>query len=761
MKTILTIALLLPIYCLSQQIVIVPEPAKMEIGKGNFILNKNTVIVSNDATEKPAIDLLNSVLKQRFGFKLKQVKKATKNFISVYTKRFIMPGKEGKYDLTIRKNSVQLSGDTYSGTYYAMQTLLQLLPDSKQQTVNYKLPVITINDEPRFQYRGMHLDCARHFFTVEQVKKYIDYLASYKLNYFHWHLTEDQGWRIEIKKYPKLIEVGGCRNGTIIGHYPGTGNDNIKYCGYYTQEQIKEVVKYAQERYITIIPEIEMPGHSEAALTAYPFLGCTNGPYEVQQTWGVFDDVFCAGNDSTFNFLQDVLDEVIELFPSKIIHIGGDESPKTRWKVCSKCRQRIKDNNLKDEHELQSYFIQRIEKYLNSKGRTIIGWDEILEGGLAPNAMVMSWRGEAGGIAAANQNHYVVMTPDSHLYFDRSQTMNEDSVVFGSYVPLEKVYNYEPVSDKIDSTHQKYILGAQANLWTEYISNQRKIEYMIFPRMAALSEVTWTPKEKRNWDTFQKKIPVIFSRYDLAKTNYSKAYYDLSSTVLQDDFYHGIVWKLDSKLRGSDIQIRNTSSFDDDGNKIYSDYTHPVNISTSGLYEARQLYNSKQAGNSIFQRFIFSKSTGQIIRLATPPSEKYPGNGGAFGLVNGARSEKGFTSSEWLGWYGNDMSASIFTGNADVVSSVVVHTLKQEDSWIHLPEYVEVFISDDNINFTSVGRSSQFVADSLNMGTIRIAFPVTHTRYVKVLAVSKKNIEAGKPGAGSAAWVFVDEIEVN
>ncbi len=347
------------------------------------------------------------------------------------------PAREGRYTMKVSSSGIVITGDTHAGTFYGIQTLIQLLPVKPRAA--FTIRAVSIDDYPRFGYRGLHLDVGRHFFPVAFVKKYIDYIALHKMNYFHWHLTEDQGWRIEIKKYPRLTGIGSCRSGTIIGHYPGTGNDSVRTCGFYTQDEIRDVVRYAADRYITILPEIELPGHSSAALTAYPWLGCTGGPYQVQQTWGVFKDVFCAGNDSTFRFLEDVLDEVMALFPSKYIHIGGDECPKTSWKSCPKCQKRIKDNGLKDENELQSYFVQRIGKYINSKGRRMIGWDEILEGGLAPDATVMSWRGEQGGIDAAKQDHDVIMTPGSYVYFDHAQSKDEDSVTIGGYLPLDTV----------------------------------------------------------------------------------------------------------------------------------------------------------------------------------------------------------------------------------------------------------------------------------------------------------------------------------
>lgn len=427
----------------------------------------------------------------------------------------------GAYRMQVKKNGIYVSGDNENGVFYGVQTLLQLLPVNKSSTLS--IPYVNIEDYPRFAYRGLHLDVGRHFFPINFIKKYIDYIAFHKMNYFHWHLTEDQGWRIEIKKYPELAKTAAYRNGTIIGHFPGKGNDSIRYGGIYTQEEVKEIVAYAAKRYITVIPEIEMPGHSLAALTAYPNLGCTGGPYKVQETWGVFDDVYCAGNDSVFQFLQDVMDEVIPLFPSQYVHIGGDESPKKRWQVCPKCQKRIKDNNLKDEHELQSYFIQRMEKYINGKGKTIIGWDEILEGGLAPNAVVMSWRGEKGGVEAAKQNHDVIMTPTTYVYFDYAQTKKEDSLTIGGFVPIQKVYGYEPVPKDLSAEQAKHILGAQANLWTEYVTNPKKVEYMLFPRLSALSEVLWSPAGQRNWNNFEKRLQQQYKRYSLWKADYSKA----------------------------------------------------------------------------------------------------------------------------------------------------------------------------------------------------------------------------------------------
>jgi hexosaminidase len=501
---------------------IIPKPVSLKMKQGNFRLDKNTAIVVKDDGDRDAADFFNDYLQKFYGFSLNTKDAASSNYISLSTKKFIKaPENEEHYTLNGSAKSISIEGDSYAGTFRGVQSLIQLLPVKKSTSL--QVPLVSISDQPRLKYRGLMLDVARHFFDVAFVKHYIDFIALHKMNTFHWHLTDDQGWRIEIKKYPKLTEVGGYRDGTIIGHYPGTGNDNQRYGGFYTQDQIKDVVAYAARRHITVIPEIEMPGHAKAALASYSNLGCTGGPYEVKQTWGIEEDVFCAGNDSVFSFLQDVLDEVIPLFPSQYVHVGGDECPKDRWKKCPKCQKRIKDNNLKDEHELQSYFVNRMEKYINSKGKKIIGWDEILEGGLAPNATVMSWRGEAGGIEAAKQDHDVIMTPGSHVYLDHAQSKKEDSLTIGGYTSVQKVYSYEPVPLVLNEQQKKRVLGAQGNVWTEYMANTRKVEYMIFPRLSALSEVMWTPAAAKNWNDFEKRLKVQFKRYDLWGINYSRA----------------------------------------------------------------------------------------------------------------------------------------------------------------------------------------------------------------------------------------------
>ena len=389
----------------------------------------------------------------------------------------------------------------------------------------WNIPAVEITDYPRFEYRGMHLDVARHFFPVEFVKKYIDLLAMHKMNRFHWHLTEDQGWRIEIKKYPKLTEIGAWRDSTLIGNYGSGVYDNVRHGGFYTQEEIKQVVAYAQKRHITIIPEVEMPGHSSAALAAYPEFGCFDKEYHVTSTWGVFEDIYCP-KEETFDFLEDVLVEVMELFPSKYIHIGGDEAPKKQWEESEIAQEVIKREGLKDEHELQSYFIERIEKFLNENGRQIIGWDEIMEGGLAPQATVMSWRGEAGGIQAAKIQHDVIMTPNGTNYFDHFQAepTADEPISIGGMTTLEDVYNYEPIPEELTPEEAKYILGSQGNVWSEYLHSGKKVEYMAYPRATALAEVVWSSVENKDWEDFLERLQTHFNRLDILDVNYAKHY---------------------------------------------------------------------------------------------------------------------------------------------------------------------------------------------------------------------------------------------
>ena len=507
---------------------IIPKPKEVVINDGLFLVNKETKILADNSDKevKSVAEYLAGILRPSTGFDLiiengKDAPNRIKLIIDPEIK-----GNEGVYRLVANKKGVTISAPDATGLFYGVQSLRQLLPveiemKDVQDNIEWSVPFVVINDEPEFKYRGLHLDVGRHFFPVSFIKKYIDLLALHKMNVFHWHLTEDQGWRIEIKKYPKLTEIGSVRKETLVGHYGSDKYDGKPYGGFYTQDEVREIVAYAKDRFITVIPEIELPGHSLAALASYPELGCTGGPYEVATTWGVFPDVYCAGNDQVFTFLEDVLTEVMDLFPSEYIHIGGDECPKTRWKHCPKCQARIKNEHLKNEHELQSYFIQRIEKFLNAHGRQIIGWDEILEGGLAPKATVMSWRGEKGGIEAAQQHHDVIMTPGFALYFDHYQAdPATQPLAIGGFTNTKMVYNYNPIPKKLKGDLEKYVLGAQGNVWTEYMQTPEYVEYMVYPRACALSEVDWTPQGSKNWDDFVKRMEVHKKRLKALNVNY-------------------------------------------------------------------------------------------------------------------------------------------------------------------------------------------------------------------------------------------------
>jgi len=516
---------------------LIPKPAELVMARGSFIIdNKTELKVSplNHQTKSVA-EFLAGIIRNSASVPLpvSEGSKDSGNSIVLVIDTAVSEN-SGGYILSVTGRSIFLKSPSAEGLFRGIQTIRQLLPPQVETEGGLAgetaaaVPACYITDAPRFSYRGLHLDVCRHFYTVDEVKRYLDIMALHKFNVFHWHLTDDQGWRIEIKKYPGLTVTGSQRKETLVGHggRPPFTYDGIPHGGYYTQEQAREIVKYAADRYITVIPEIEMPGHAVAAIASYPWLSCTGNKLDVQTRWGVFDDVFCAGKDTVFAFLEDVLDEVIEIFTSEYMHVGGDECPKVRWENCSACQKRIKDEGLKNEHELQSWFITRMEKYLNAHGRQIIGWDEILEGGLAPEATVMSWRGVNGGIEAARLGHDAIMTPTGFAYLDYYQAEPAgEPLSIGGYVPLEKVYSFEPVPAELTPDEQKHILGFQGNVWTEYIATMSHLEYMAFPRAFAIAETGWTPALKKDFEEFLSRLEVQKQRYDLMKINYFRGEY--------------------------------------------------------------------------------------------------------------------------------------------------------------------------------------------------------------------------------------------
>ncbi len=505
---------------------ILPKPAFLEVLPGSFSLPKQVTIQVSSSAAASIAEFLSEYFRD-----CKILSETSTDDATIFLELSANDSSEA-YELEIRDQGITIRSSGISGLFYGVQSLIQVTSNNPKT-----LPFLRIKDEPRFAYRGMHLDVGRHMFPVKFIKRYIDLMARFKYNTFHWHLTEDQGWRIEINQYPLLQEKAAFRDATVIGHASSRdrGNetfDGERYGGYYTQEEIKEVVAYAANRQITVVPEIELPGHSLAALTAYPHLGCSGGPYKTAQTWGVFPDIYCAGKESTFEFLENVFDEVLPLFPGKYVHIGGDEAPKDRWEKCPHCQKRIQEEGLEDEHELQSYFVQRMEKYLNTKGKTMIGWDEILEGGLAENAIVMSWRGEEGGIEAAKQNHKVIMTPVGWCYFDYYQAGPEgEPLAFPNQMTtVEKVYSYEPIPKELSKEQAKYVLGAQCNVWSEYILDGKRAEYMVYPRAIALSEVLWSPQvDHRGYPEFVKRLNNLQPYLDQLNLNYAGHLFESSA----------------------------------------------------------------------------------------------------------------------------------------------------------------------------------------------------------------------------------------
>jgi hexosaminidase len=751
---VLSITFYSQIFVVAQPHAIIPQPAHFEHLEGSFPFHSKTVIVSKCSSAMGEIQIFNETLQKHYGFSLpvSEQSNSASQIEVVYDPSFLHEA----YQLHITENKIIIRGQN-SGIFYAFQTLLQLLPARITDTIN--IGSIKIHDYPRFQWRGMHLDVSRHFFPKEFIFRYIDFLAMYKMNTFHWHLTDDQGWRIEIKKYPLLTDVGAWRRGTLIGHSSDEAllTDTIPYGGYYTQDDIREVVAYAQARHITIVPEIEMPGHSMAALRAYPQFSCSGKQQDVATAWGVFEHVFCT-KDEVFYFLEDVLSEVMELFPSTYIHIGGDECPKTSWKKCNACQSRKQSEGLKDEYELQSYFITRIEKFINSKGRKLIGWDEILEGGLAPNAAVMSWRGTEGGIEAAKTKHYAVMTPGSHCYFDHYQgDPTNEPLAIGGYTTVEKVYSYEPVPAELNEEEAKYILGAQGNVWTEYMANEKHVEYMIFPRMCALAEVVWTPAKQKDWVNFRTRLLKHFDYFDQRNINYSMSLFEIRKKVICDTIQRKIFVEFSQELSMGEILY--WIEKEGKSHTLPQKYTTPIEVRDSYTVFAEVRDKEEKERGYTKQTFVKSLSSGSKIGLSYPPSPFY-NYGSPYTLVDGVSGQVPWNGKEWLGFSNTDMEAVIDLGEIEQINKIVIHVLKAEASWIYLPVGMTVWVSKDGKKYEKLGNLN---ADEIAMQGrfLTIDSPkTTKARYVKIHVERAGVIGPGKQGEGHNAWLFVSEIEI-
>jgi hexosaminidase len=739
---------------------VLPAPQSLTPLKGKFILRQTTKIVYDGKIKEykyapqSFIDKLNPATGYKFTFdKLTPGDNAGKNAITFLFDKTIT-NKEA-YQLEVMEDRIVVKCSNGSGAFYAAQTLLQLMSDSVFYTKKisgkvWSIPCVKIDDAPQFAYRGMHLDCARHVFKIDFIKRYIDLMSMHKMNTFHWHLTDDQGWRIEIKKYPKLTQVGAFRDGTMIytsRDKAGTF-DKTRYGGFYTQAQIKEIVKYAQERYVTIIPEIEMPGHAQAAIAAYPELACkpdTN--IKVLTDWGVSENIFCP-TEKTFSFLQDVLTEVTMLFPGKYIHVGGDEVPKAQWKN-SFCQDLMKREKLANEEQLQTYFMKRIEKFLNSKQRQMIGWDEILEGGLSPNATVMSWRGSEGAAEAAKQNHDAIMCPGSHCYFDHYQSLSDkEPFAIGGFTSVAKTYSFNPVPEGLNEAQAKRILGAQGNVWTEYMNNTNYVEYMVFPRQCALAEVLWTPKEKRDFSDFSNRMLHHFKRLDLLKVNYSHHIHDLEAKVVAGA---NINVTLQSFVNGGSIY------YTTDGTTVTpkNQYTTPIVIDKTCTLKAQVFKDGVKLGTEYEQKFDIHQAVNAKIVLTNEPASMYnPGN--ANQLINGIQGSGNYGDGNWFGFRGKDCEAAIDLGSQKNISNISVNYLVRTGSWIYAPSKVTFSVSSDGVNYTSYEVPATDFTNGIK--TLKAEMPSQAVQYIKVTVSNSGIIPDGNPGAGTDGWLFVDEI---
>lgn len=735
---------------------VIPVPQLQVLHDGYFTLSSQTQLTA-DAAFEFSVAFLKQLVENGSAIRFRDIESNTK---IVFQLDKTIPSTEG-YKLEISANNIIISASTDAGAFYAVQTLRQLLPEGLENQSftgnSIKIQAQSIEDAPDFAYRGMHLDVGRHFFSVEFIKKYIDMLALLKMNTFHWHLTEDQGWRIEIKKYPKLQEVAAWRDETLIGHYNDMPHrfDGKRYGGFYTQEEVKEIVAYAEKRHITVIPEIEMPGHSQAAIAAYPHLGCTGEDPGVAKLWGVFDDIYCP-KEETFAFLEDVLDEVMALFPSTYIHIGGDEAPKTRWKNCNSCQNLIKRKGLKDEYELQSYFITRMEKYLNSKGRQIIGWDEILEGGLAPNATVMSWRGVEGAIEAAQQGHKVIMTPTSHCYFDYYQSDNDqEPLAIGGFLPLEKVYHFNPIPEGLTKEQAAFITGAQGNVWTEYMQTEEQVEYMAFPRAIALSEVLWSAEDTRNYDDFIKRLEFFHNRLDALDVNYANHLYELKGALISDDT--GIFYELQPGVLGKAIFYSNDGS---EPKTQSESYLEPIKVTGDLHLKAAVFDDSGKKLSTVFeQKITMHKAVGKTIELSVAPSKVYSGSG-AEGLINGIQgSDTRYGDAEWLGFWGDDLDISIDLGEMQEVKSISTRFYDAIGQWIYAPSKVEIQLLDNN-QTVMFSENTTLTNGGKNLKNAIVTLDKVSARYIILNIKNFGVIPDGAQGAGHKAWLFIDEIFV-
>ncbi len=717
---------------------LIPFPQELKYLGGNFIVSPGIVFKAPGDADNLTVYLKNYI-RHLYGMKFMSTGDAITSSIDLKIDPGFMPSKPEAYSMKITPQNITIISSNERGLFYGIQTLFQLLPKNIPADGAVKIQACEITDYPAFSWRGLNLDCARHFMSKDFIERYIDILAYYKFNILHWHLTDDQGWRIEIKRYPKLTQVGAWRKEA----------DGSIYGGYYTQKEIKEIVAYAKSRFVTIVPEIEMPGHCMAALAAYPENSCTGGPFEVPITWGVFKDVYCAGRDSTFQFLENILDEVIQLFPGKYIHIGGDEVPKDRWKACPRDQARIKAEGLKDEEGLQSYFIKRISNYLNSKGKEVIGWDEILQGGLAPGAIVESWQSMQGAVEAAGLGHYVICSPASHTY------LNSDP----SDLTLRTAYSFEPIPEGLPEDERKFILGGEASLWTEN-TPEEKVDSQLFPRLLALSEVLWTNPKDRNYDEFRNRVELAYADLTARGIQYGPESKAVSFTTAYDGTNK--IFTVNISPHRKDLTIRYTED-GSDPDSLSPVYTGPLKIGGTVSLKISAFRDNLLVGKKINLSFDFHKALNAKITLKNKYDERYRA-GGDDALIDGIRGSDNFRDGLWQGYEGEDFEGVIDLGSEKEISKVVPRFMLNSSSWIFLPKEVRISISKDGKVFTDEQVIKNDVPQK-NPDIVLKDFPAyfngRKARYIKVIGESIKICPPWHPGAGQKAWLFIDEIEVD
>ncbi len=719
---------------------IVPKPQKLDSVDGFFVLNNTVELIAEDKLLVNEKNRLNDFIKKSINVDLEKVKSRRRIYLKIDSTD--LP--DELYVLKVDKHTVNIISPSRKGISRGLSTLKQLILLNSNST-NAFIPCVKILDSPQFQHRGMLLDCSRHFFSKEVVKKYIDLLALYKMNTLHWHLTEDQGWRLAIDKYPRLTEIAAYR----------TELDSSTYGGFYTKKDIKEIVAYATERHINIIPEIELPGHSQAAISAYPHLSCTGNSIEVANDWGVFKDIYCAGNDSVFTFLEDVLTEVVELFPSPYIHIGGDEAPKVRWKQCRKCQKRITDEGLKDEHELQSYFIKRIQTFLKTKNKEIIGWDEILEGGLAEGAIVQSWRGVEGGIEAVKHGNKAIMSPTSHAYFDYGLKS----------IDLKKVYSFHPIPEGLTKEEAQLIIGGECNLWSEHIPTEANLDSKVFPRLLAMSEVLWSDTTGKDYDAFNKRVQSQYKILDRYNVKYGEEAVPMAYFLKPSE--GGSYLTLKPYSEDIDLLYRFDCPTCDTN---FLKYEQTLRIDKTATIEVQPNRNNKNYGEPIEVPFVYHSAINKKVDYKTEYSEWYTA-GGNEGLVDSKLGTLDFRDGAWQGFWGKDVEVIIDLGELVYADGIAANFYQYNNSWIFLPTEVTYSISYDGSHFEELPKAetrSISSADKIitpkdrgkHIARFWQGFERQQIRYVKVKAKNIGKVPDWHEAAGSDAWLFIDEIIV-